>query len=287
MPLRVCAQHAQRALGRTSAQKQLLAARQTRWSSSRPVPQTPEEIEEDVERRLQAIKQQRDEEDRKSRELTRKLEQDALEAQAAHDAARQEPVEVVRPEPVLNTASLATSTATATASASTSVNLPEREPTRPITTLSSAPKATPEPTSASTSKPTSKPSQTLAAIQTQATVQAQELAQKMSKQISELRGTLADQRRILGMRAKSEFAQLGGRINHITGYDEVERLKDEVVRRGEYNYLCLSHLMTRGRDRTSSNGGQSSQVSVRASRSSSINLAAGRDVLARAQTHMV
>lgn len=230
MSFKACAQHTQRALGRGISQRQSLVAYQTRWSSSRPVPQTPEEIEEDVERRLHAIKQQREEEDRQSRELTQKLEQDALEAQAAHDAARQKSARVEAEQPVLGTASTATATATAstvTSTASDTAQMSEIE--RP--TSSTPPTTSPRPSNTSL-KRTPKPSQTLAALQTQASLQAQELAQKMQKQIAELRGTLADQRRILGTRAKSEFAQLGGRINHITGYDEVERLKDEVVRRG-------------------------------------------------------
>jgi hypothetical protein len=186
-----------------------------RYASSRPVPQTPDEIERDVERRLQAIKLQREEDEMKDRELSARLEREALEARAGRAAP-----EVQKDENEKQSSGMATST-----SASTS--------TIASATTSTFNTANTSSTSSPPSGSRNEQSPTLAALQTQASVQAQELAQRLQRQINDLRGTLAVQRQVLGSRAKTEFAQLGGRINHITGYDEVERLKDEVVRRGQ------------------------------------------------------
>lgn len=186
-----------------------------RYTSSRPVPQTPDEIERDVERRLQAIKLQREEDEMKDRELSARLEREALEARAGRAAPG-----VQKDENEKQSSDMASST-----SASTS--------TIASATASTFNTANTSSTSSPPSGSRNEQSPTLAALQTQASVQAQELAQRLQRQINDLRGTLAVQRQVLGSRAKTEFAQLGGRINHITGYDEVERLKDEVVRRGQ------------------------------------------------------
>ncbi len=62
---------------------------------------------------------------------------------------------------------------------------------------------------------------------------------QLQRQLAQVRDHFSTRVADIGSKAEKEFGRLGGRINEVTGYKEVESLKVQVVEKGEISFTPL------------------------------------------------
>lgn len=81
---------------------------------------------------------------------------------------------------------------------------------------------------------------TLRSFSTQSRVRKENVGEELQKRFRTFyEADIAPRTNALVARASANFAELGGRLNHVTGYNEIQELKNTVYTRGAYAHCYV------------------------------------------------